>query len=278
MDGEWEFTTDPGRALDNTLSGVALRAIQVPMPWQAQFPDLRDYTGVAWYRRTFRWTRPRPSARSQCHAPDLLRRGGLLHAGVAQRDLVGEHEGGYLPFEFAGGFGAFGWTSENEVVVRVIDPGSDADADLGFPFAEIPHGKQSWYGPDRWNLAECVPGASRGGPPSRACGSRPTCRASVRRSALELSRPAARPLQPRDGLSRRPVAPAALRPSDRAGRATSRTDDAGSAARAVGHRYAQSLSARRLSLGERDRSSRSTSRGDHFGMRSIGASPDGFCC
>ena len=37
--------------------------------------------------------------------------------------------------------------SENELVVRVVDPGSDADSDLGFVFAEIPHGKQSWYGP-----------------------------------------------------------------------------------------------------------------------------------
>ena len=34
------------------------RAIQVPGPWQAQFPDLRDYTGVAWYRRTFQWSEP----------------------------------------------------------------------------------------------------------------------------------------------------------------------------------------------------------------------------
>ena len=34
----------------------------------------------------------------------------------------------------------------NELVVRVLDPGNDADLP-DFTFAEIPHGKQSWYGP-----------------------------------------------------------------------------------------------------------------------------------
>ena len=35
----------------------------------------------------------------------------------------------------------------NELVVRVADPGSDAAQFPEFPFAEVPHGKQSWYGP-----------------------------------------------------------------------------------------------------------------------------------
>ena len=60
--------------------------------------------------------------------------------------LVGEHEGGYLPFEIPVN-AALRLDEDNELVVRVVDPGSDADADLGYPFAEIPHGKQSWYGP-----------------------------------------------------------------------------------------------------------------------------------
>lgn len=146
LDGEWEFTTDPERRLDPaTLNAAALRPIQVPGPWQAQFPDLRQYSGLAWYRRSFR-------------APDETGQGGatvhLLHFGAVDYfatvwlngELLGEHEGGYLPFELtcdhalrAGG--------ANELVVRVVDPGTDADDDLGFPFAEIPHGKQSWYGP-----------------------------------------------------------------------------------------------------------------------------------
>ncbi len=146
LDGQWEFTTDPGRSLDHTLSGAAMRSIQVPMPWQAQFPDLRDYTGVAWYRRTFRWDQPDVPADL-----DVIH---LMYFGAVDYftsvwvngTWIGEHEGGYLPFELPVD-SALRLHGQNEVVVRVIDPGSDVDADLGFPFAEIPHGKQSWYGP-----------------------------------------------------------------------------------------------------------------------------------
>src|SRR5205085_603829 len=35
----------------------------------------------------------------------------------------------------------------NELVVRVADPSDDVRLFPQFPFAEIPHGKQSWYGP-----------------------------------------------------------------------------------------------------------------------------------
>jgi hypothetical protein len=59
---------------------------------------------------------------------------------------VGEHEGGYLPFEFDV-TSALRHDGPNELVVRVIDPGNDADFPPEFTFAEIPHGKQSWYGP-----------------------------------------------------------------------------------------------------------------------------------
>ena len=60
--------------------------------------------------------------------------------------MVGEHEGGYLPFELDV-TSTLRPDAQNELVVRVIDPGTDADFQPGFPFAEIPHGKQSWYGP-----------------------------------------------------------------------------------------------------------------------------------
>src|SRR5262245_61041113 len=55
LDGEWEFFLDPQQRLDAGALDVAgpPRRIRVPGPWQAQFDDLRDYSGVAWYRRTF---------------------------------------------------------------------------------------------------------------------------------------------------------------------------------------------------------------------------------
>jgi Glycosyl hydrolases family 2, TIM barrel domain/Glycosyl hydrolases family 2/Glycosyl hydrolases family 2, sugar binding domain len=147
LDGAWEFAADPARRFDPvTLSQAARRPIQVPGAWQAQFADLRDYTGVAWYRRTFRWREPpAPEGVETVH---LLGFGAVDYFATVWLNgvQVGEHEGGYLPFELPVD-AALRLDDENELVVRVIDPGSGADADLGFPFAEIPHGKQSWYGP-----------------------------------------------------------------------------------------------------------------------------------
>ena len=54
LDGEWEFFPDPKQSLTlTTLPEEEARKIRVPGPWQAQFDDLRDYSGVAWYRRLF---------------------------------------------------------------------------------------------------------------------------------------------------------------------------------------------------------------------------------
>ena len=102
LDGAWQFAPDPDRTLDPAaLARTELRTIQVPGPWQAQCPDLRDYSGLAWYRRTFRWSEP--------DAPPGTDPVYLLHFGAVDYHArvwlngqpVGEHEGGYLPFELA---------------------------------------------------------------------------------------------------------------------------------------------------------------------------------
>ena len=68
------------------------------------------------------------------------------HATVWLNDvLIGEHEGGYLPFEFD--VTANLAVGENSLVVKVVDPDTDASRWPDYPFTEIPHGKQSWYGP-----------------------------------------------------------------------------------------------------------------------------------
>jgi hypothetical protein len=151
LDGSWDFFLDPYQRLElQTLesAGPPLN-IWVPGPWQAQFEDLRDYSGVAWYRRRF-----------ELMNVDSLQKGEIipdptyvLHFGAVDYyaavwlngQLIGEHEGGYLPFEFILD-DALRLTGLNELVVRVIDPGNDADFFPQFTFAEIPHGKQSWYG------------------------------------------------------------------------------------------------------------------------------------
>jgi hypothetical protein len=146
LDGEWEFFPDPKQNLSlQRLPEAEVRKIRVPGPWQAQFADLRDYSGVAWYR--LRFAIDPPSAPPAVPPSYYLRFGAVdYHATVwLNGHEVGEHEGGYLPFELDVS-GVLCFHDDNELVVRVLDPGNDADLPE-FSFAEIPHGKQSWYGP-----------------------------------------------------------------------------------------------------------------------------------
>jgi hypothetical protein len=139
LDGTWRLHTDPGGDLTPaTLPSDGWHAVAVPAPWQSQSETLRRYSGAAWYEREFvlpaHWT------------GDCV----LLHFGAvdyfAEVWLNGEkvsgahgdrHEGGWLPFEI--GVTAALRRGINRLTVRVDDPDE--------LFAEVPHGKQSWYGP-----------------------------------------------------------------------------------------------------------------------------------
>lgn len=141
LDGTWAFAVDSAGAF--TAADVYERAhwreAEVPLPWQAQFPDLRAYHGVAWYRRTVEAPALGPGQTAVLHfgAVDY-------HAEVfVNGTRVGQHEGGYTPFRFD--VGALLRESPNEVVVRVIEPVVAPDHTEGLTFEEIPHGKQSWY-------------------------------------------------------------------------------------------------------------------------------------
>ena len=158
LDGQWEFYPDPQQQLTReSLRSDDARTILVPGPWQAQFDDLRDYSGVAWYRRLFEAdglaTDPSAVSTVRGSARPPVCPSAFLHFGAVDYSTtvwlngqrVGEHEGGYLPFELD--VSEILRPGSNELVVRVIDPGNDADFLPEFTFAEIPHGKQSWYGP-----------------------------------------------------------------------------------------------------------------------------------
>ena len=141
LDGNWNFVIDPdGKLMVADLAAVAdARSARVPGSWQSEFAELRDYAGVAWYWRTF--TAP-PLA-----AGHVL----LVHFGAVdyRADVyvngqkAGEHEGGYLPFEID--TTPFLRTGENQLAVRVVDPGAKPSEVEGIRYAEIPHGKQDWY-------------------------------------------------------------------------------------------------------------------------------------
>ena len=127
LDGQWHFgpveITNPG---NDSL-------ITVPSPWQAD-ERFRDHTGEAWYQREFEV----PGAWLSDERVIILGFGAVDYfAEVWVNGVkVGEHEGGYLPFELD--ITSAARPGLNSITVRVDDP-------LEI-FAEIPHGKQSWYG------------------------------------------------------------------------------------------------------------------------------------
>ena len=142
LDGDWHFLADPAGTLDvqKLASAPNVRPTRIPSSWQSQFADLRDYAGVAWYWRTI--TVDAPAADQVA----LLRFGAVDYAAqvFVNGQKAGSHEGGYLPFEID--VTPLLHSGENHVAVRVFDPGAKPhDLVEGINYAEIPHGKQSWY-------------------------------------------------------------------------------------------------------------------------------------
>lgn len=98
LDGAWNFLVDTeGKFSVSDLSAAReVRVAQVPGSWQAQFEDVRDYAGVAWYWRTVKLE---SLAREEAA---LLRFGAVDYRAevFVNGQKAGEHESGYLPFEF----------------------------------------------------------------------------------------------------------------------------------------------------------------------------------
>ncbi len=141
LNGDWNFVADPTGSLkvEELASLPNIRPTRVPSSWQSQFTDLRDYAGVAWYWRSLIYNEP-TSGRVM-----LLRFGAVDYQVEVYFNghNVGSHEGGYLPFEFD--VTRLVKVGENQIAVRVVDPGADPSEVEGIKYAEIPHGKQSWY-------------------------------------------------------------------------------------------------------------------------------------
>ena len=141
LDGDWHFLADPSGALDVQKLSAAenVRPTRIPSSWQSQFADLRDYAGVAWYWRSVNIQPPRRT-RSPCCALELSI---ILRMSTSTGRRSGTHEGGYTPFEFD--ITSLLRAGENQIAVRVVDPGAKPSIVEGINYAEIPHGKQSWY-------------------------------------------------------------------------------------------------------------------------------------
>ena len=141
LNGKWNFITDPSGNLtvQDLASAKDARAIQVPSSWQSEFSDLRDYAGVGWYWRSVKVEELQPAQVA------ILKFGAVDYRAVVyvNQNRVGSHDGGYLPFEFD--VTSYLHAGENQIAVRVADPGAKPDEVEGIKYAEIPHGKQNWY-------------------------------------------------------------------------------------------------------------------------------------
>lgn len=141
LDGAWNFVTDPEGSLKTAdlASAKNVRPAMIPGSWQSEFDDLRDYAGVGWYWTSF--------DRGDLAPGQVV----LLHCAAVDYfteiyingQKVGTHEGGYLPFGFD--ITPALHPGVNQVALRVVDPGKSPPEVEGIKFAEIPHGKQSWY-------------------------------------------------------------------------------------------------------------------------------------
>jgi hypothetical protein len=141
----WQLLADRAGTLKASDLGGAQgwRDVRVGLSWNAQFADLRDYMGVAWYRTTL----DRPDLREGRRALLRFDACDYFTEVFVNGQTVGTHEGGYTPFtlDITDALRA----GANELLVRVIDPPMDEkDNRARFPsmlYNEIPHGKQDWY-------------------------------------------------------------------------------------------------------------------------------------
>ncbi|MCF7740280.1 MAG: hypothetical protein K9N00_00660 [Candidatus Marinimicrobia bacterium] len=141
LDGEWQFAIDStGSFSHHSIDNISgWRKIQVPLAWQVQFKDLRDYQGIAWYKKNITIDRlsKNKSVIIEFKAVDYL---AYLYINGK---IVGQHEGGYTPFKFD----ITDYLSEgkNTILLRVVDPVDSKKGTEGISYWHIPHGKQNWY-------------------------------------------------------------------------------------------------------------------------------------
>jgi hypothetical protein len=145
LDQGWQLLVDRAGNLKIDDAGKAngWRKTLVGVSWNAQFPDLRDYMGVAWYRLKLQQPQLKTGEKV------ILEFGAVDYFSeiFVNGKRVGEHEGGYTPFRFdiTDALKA----AANELLVRVVDPPMDEKENKArFPemmYNEIPHGKQNWY-------------------------------------------------------------------------------------------------------------------------------------
>src|SRR5262245_24375891 len=141
LDGQWQFAVDTSGSfqIGNVNEKANWRTAKVPLSWQAQFSEWRDYQGVAWYRKSFDLHGLKSSETVIIHFGAV----DYIAEVFVNGKPAGKHEGGYTPFEFD--IRPLVKSGSNEVVVRVMDPQPTEAGTEGISYLHIPHGKQNWY-------------------------------------------------------------------------------------------------------------------------------------
>jgi len=117
LSGIWDFQIDPEETGESAswFNGLTeARPIAVPSSWNELYDDIRDYMGAAWYVTN---TYVPVSWQSE---QIMLRVGSANYAAKVwiNGTLVGEHEGGHLPFEFDV-TPQIRWDTSNTIAIRV---------------------------------------------------------------------------------------------------------------------------------------------------------------
>lgn len=141
LDGKWQFTVDSTGLYDchEVVKRADWREVKVPLAWQTQFADLRDYQGIAWYYRVVNipvWSE------TECVIIEFKAVDYQAELFVNNK-YVGVHEGGYTPFCFD--ITDYVRPGDNVILLRVIDPVANEEGTEGISYWYIPHGKQNWY-------------------------------------------------------------------------------------------------------------------------------------
>ncbi|MEN3335233.1 MAG: hypothetical protein V7641_4598 [Blastocatellia bacterium] len=145
LERNWQFLADQVGTfkVSDVTNAQGWRNVRVGLSWNAQFDDLRDYMGIAWYRTSLDVPQ---LDKGKCA---VLRFGAVDYFSeiFINGKSIGTHEGGYTPFTFD--ITDAVKTGANELLIRVVDPPMDEKENRArFPdmlYKEIPHGKQNWY-------------------------------------------------------------------------------------------------------------------------------------
>lgn len=101
LSGEWCFSIDKDQVgegqgwVDPSFDDSSWAAVQVPHTWNVM-PEYSDYEGLAWYRRTF----TAPSESRNAHLRLRFEAVFYIARVWLNGQYLGQHEGGYTPFEF----------------------------------------------------------------------------------------------------------------------------------------------------------------------------------